>query len=512
MQRTGFWRRLAPVAGIDPRALGALRIGLGAVLLIDLWMRTGRFKALYTDAGVFPRIYLEPWMWHTLVPLHLLSGSLAWEVFLFAVAAVFAVALLLGYHARIAAVVSWALLVSLHSRDPMVLNFGDDILRMALFWGMFLPLGACWSLDARRTGRVVSRERVCSLATLAYLLQIAFVYFFTALLKSGPDWRSNGTALYYALGVDPFVTPVGTYVRQFPWLIWLVTRATLGLEALGPFLLFAPVGWLRGLTVAAFLSLHLGIAASYQLGIFPWTDLVVLLPFLPPGFWDRVERPLTGVRSVVSDAAASADPPPSVPGLRVARDVLIAVVLAYITAYNVDSVAKFGMPEWLTAVGNFVRVNQQWRMFTPDAPHTGGWFVIPGKLADGRTVDLSVRGPDLDWRRPARLWAMSGPFRWTIYMAQMKDPHTNHLLRRRWAEWRCLQWNFSHPASERLVSLEMYYMKEESLPPGQGSRTDREFLIAYNCAEGVVRWPADAVMPGQAPPPRPQGARGAAAP
>jgi hypothetical protein len=60
MQRTGFWRRLAPVAGIDPRALAAPRIGLGAVLLIDLWMRTGRFKALYTDAGVFPRLYLEP--------------------------------------------------------------------------------------------------------------------------------------------------------------------------------------------------------------------------------------------------------------------------------------------------------------------------------------------------------------------------------------------------------------------------------------------------------------------
>jgi hypothetical protein len=106
MQRTGFWRRLAPVAGIDPRALAAPRIGLGAVLLIDLWMRTGRFKALYTDAGVFPRLYLEPWMRHTLVPLHLLSGSVAWEAFLFAVAAVFAVALLLGYHARIAAVVS----------------------------------------------------------------------------------------------------------------------------------------------------------------------------------------------------------------------------------------------------------------------------------------------------------------------------------------------------------------------------------------------------------------------
>jgi hypothetical protein len=143
-------KALVSMFGIDPRGLAVLRIGLGGVLLADLYMRTGRFEALYTDGGVFPRVFLEGPMGITAFPLHQLSGALGWQAFLFGVSLVFALFLLFGRFTRIASVASWMLVVSMQSRQPAVLNFGDDIFRMALFWSMFLPLGARWSLDARR--------------------------------------------------------------------------------------------------------------------------------------------------------------------------------------------------------------------------------------------------------------------------------------------------------------------------------------------------------------------------
>ena len=47
----GIERRLA----IDARALAALRMALGGILLVDLARRAANTGAFYTDAGVLPR-------------------------------------------------------------------------------------------------------------------------------------------------------------------------------------------------------------------------------------------------------------------------------------------------------------------------------------------------------------------------------------------------------------------------------------------------------------------------
>jgi len=275
----------ARVFGIDPRALGVLRIGLGLLLLLDLWMRVGAFEAFCTDRGLFPRTLLEPWMRETVAPFHQLGGSFGYQAALFALAAVFAALLLVRRFTRIACVASWLLLVSAQSRQPIVLNCGDDVLRMALFWAMFLPLDMRFSLDAR-SAPSVSRAAIASIGTLGFCVQVASIYFFSALHKSGDDWHVTGLALYYALQMDAWVTPIGVWMRKHVTLTRVLTFATFGLELMGPFLLFAPIWWLRATVVLGFISLHLGIAASYTLGIFPWTDVVVLLPFLPREVWD----------------------------------------------------------------------------------------------------------------------------------------------------------------------------------------------------------------------------------
>jgi hypothetical protein len=299
--------------GIDVRSLAAFRIGLALLLLCDLWFRCGSLGAFYTDAGVLPRadqpVADVNAAWH--VSLHLANGSWWWQAVLFALAAGFAFMLLVGWRTRLALVASWVLLLSLHARNGQVLQGGDILLRCLLFWAMFLPLGAVFSVDRARAalhgGGVAEppRRRFVSVASAALLLQICFVYWFSAALKKDPDWHSDGTAVYYALSLEQLSTPFGQWLLNFPELLKVITQATMVQEAYGPYLAFAPglllgafslrlaeraTEWSRLAAVILFVGFHLGLAATMELGPFPYICWVGWIPFLPALFWDGLER------------------------------------------------------------------------------------------------------------------------------------------------------------------------------------------------------------------------------
>src|SRR5918998_185013 len=203
--------KLVEVFGADLRSLAAFRMVLAALVLADLASRAPDLYAHYTDRGVLPRsILLQEALNRWQVSLNLMSGELYVQALLFGVAALAALALLVGYRTRLMTVIVWVLLLSIQARNPLILNSGDTLLRMLLFWGMFLPLGAHWSVD-RALKAAPSRLSMhfLSLATVGLFMQIAFVYWFTAILKSGPAWRVDGTALYYALSIEEWVTPIG---------------------------------------------------------------------------------------------------------------------------------------------------------------------------------------------------------------------------------------------------------------------------------------------------------------
>ena len=156
---------------------------------------------------------------------------------------------------------------------------------------MFLPLGACWSVDRLR-GAVPDppSTRVLSMATAGLFLQIAFVYWFTALLKTGPEWRVDGTALYYALSAKQLETPIGAYLLQFPDLLKVLTFGTLALEIVAPLLLFSPFFTVpaRMAGIVGVVGLHVGISMTLAVGYFPWIGAACMVCFLPGWFWDRL--------------------------------------------------------------------------------------------------------------------------------------------------------------------------------------------------------------------------------
>ena len=484
----GARSRLARVFGIDPRSLAAVRIGFGAILLVDLLLRTSHLRAAYTDSGAVPRAEIDPWLRETIAPLHLLSGSFAWEALLFVVAGGFALLLLVGLWTRVAMVASWLLLLSLQARNPLVLNFGDQILRVTMFWALFLPLGRCWSVDAWRAGRAASDEPVVSVASAAFLLQVFLLYLFTAILKSGADWHADGTALYYAMQLDWMVQPLGIWLREHFALTQLLTWSTLVLESVGPFLLLTPWWPTRLLAALAFMSLHVGISMALRLGVFPWIDVTVLLAFLPREAWDWLEGLARRVLGRASLPAAGSTPRPSSPPLPRVVSVGLVVLLAYVVAHNVASVRPdLALPESSERVLRWIGLQQKWLMFTPNVTRDDGWFVLPARLADGRILDVSPHGPELHWRKPELLSADFASARWARLLHQQSFATANGSLRRAYVRWLCREWNASHPESERLERVDVIFMLERSPPPGWSASVEPIHLASHDCPQPGAR-------------------------
>lgn len=286
------------IFSIDLRALAFFRIGLGLCLLADLASRARDLEAHYTDAGVLPRAALLG-LGHQTFSLYMIAGSTWVQALLFVIAGIVSLALLVGCWTRLATFLSWILFASLIARNTVAVQGGDNLLLLLLFWGLFLPLGARYSVDAALNQSPSPPTSYWSMATTGLLIQVMALYFFSALLKSGPEWVPQGTAIAYALHLDFFVTPLGIWMRNFPSVTYLLTLYVWYLELLAPMLIFSPFWFvpIRWAMVIALATLHLAIAAFLNVGLFPLINIVSLAVFVPTGAWEWLDRRFNGTQA-----------------------------------------------------------------------------------------------------------------------------------------------------------------------------------------------------------------------
>lgn len=462
------------VFALDTRALAVMRIAFGLLLLLNLVNLWPDVDVFFTDSGMLPRDarrqlseqeqFTAPPCW--LSP-HMLDGGEAWQRALILVQGAFAIAIVVGYRTQFALLGAWVLLIGLQARNPMILTGGDQLLRCQMFWSLFLPLGARWSLDARR--RPPAPNRVCSIATAALLIQLAVMYVFTALLKDDPVWRSDFTALHYALRADHLTSTWGYELLRYPALVRALTFGTLALELVGPLLLFYPArGWgLRTFVVAAFFGLHVGIAVTMDIGLFSYVCIACWLAFLPTGFWDALARWF---------GRANPNPRPDVPGWAVPSwpvQGLIAVLLCYVLLLNITRL-QHGLethlaPGPLRLVGDSAQLNQTWSMFAPRPFTVGGWYNFRGTLPDGTKINLLHPDRPPQDEPPPRVTDDYPSTAWRISLVYMLAIHDCDTHARSVGEFLCRRWNASQPPDRQLVAAELIAMLQPIPPPGEAN-------------------------------------------
>ena len=462
---------------IDPRSLAVFRILLAALLLVDLMIRAMDMGGMYTDLGMFPRQviherYTTVWNWS----FHTAGGSWGFQAFLFSVAAVLALAVLVGFKTRFAVVGSWLMLISLQNRVPPILNAGDDLCRMLLFWAMFLPLERSWSIDALEPRRRLGATPVLSVASGAVLLQMAMMYLQSAFFKSTPDWF-RGDVFAGTLAHDFYAKPAGAWLLQFPGLLSAMTLGVFVLEWIGPLLLFSPrcTARLRMAAIAGFAAMHLGIELSLNVGLFSWVSLAGLTLFLPAEFWQ-----LRGLRRMVSPATEfqpSAKAEREQTTVFYGAQAICLFSLLYVIVINLANLlGKSGAPtgpigsRFLnTACG----LGQKWNMFE-DTPSNDGWYVARAKLRDGSEVDLLKNGAPVDLNRPKDPAGLYPNHRWRKCFREMayEDAKGFQVFRLPVSQFLCRRWNNQQPPEKQIAGFELIYNLEQASRNEHGSKVE----------------------------------------
>ncbi|MFA5940536.1 MAG: HTTM domain-containing protein [Sinimarinibacterium sp.] len=291
MDFTQRYPRLAEIVGIDLRTLALFRAALGTVLFCNLLLAFGDLSAFWTDTGVMPRSWLLQFEPAQRISVYLAGGQSWFVGTLLAMQAILALMFALGWRTRLASILSFVLWASLLNRNPVVIIGGDLLMACMLFWSMFLPVGARYSVDAATADNPPPAPNLhVSWGSLGLLLQVMSVYFFSAILKSGREWVPDYTAVYYALSLDRHVLPLGKLLNESLPLTKALSAYVWWLELLAPILMFSPL-FLRPLRFGLMLALmlmHVGFLLCLELGHFPLVSLSSLTVFCGGWVWDRL--------------------------------------------------------------------------------------------------------------------------------------------------------------------------------------------------------------------------------
>ncbi|WP_437835100.1 hypothetical protein [Sorangium sp. So ce1153] len=297
----------------DRRTLGFTRILLGFFLIGDLFRRSWAWSDMFADIGVLPN-HVNLWRPQgggnfSLVNAFSTPGEL-WVLWVVIFATY--VCLLIGWKTKLMQVLSLVFVTSMNGRVLLIENGGYVVHNLLLLWTCFLPLGDRFSLDALLASLKRSRERTAddlndrttiddplkpdSHVTVlgpVLLIQIAAIYFFNVVHKTGPAWK-NGTAIHYVLYVDRMVTPIVADVRDYApnFLILFMTKMVISFEAAIPVCLLSPVGraWARRLTMVMMNVLHIGFGMTFVLGPFAWALCVMSTLLFGREDWEIAAR------------------------------------------------------------------------------------------------------------------------------------------------------------------------------------------------------------------------------
>lgn len=267
-----FW-----FADRDPRLASVLRIGYGALLLVNLAVWAPDLRLWFTESGLLPAAAAREIVNEHAPTILGWVASDAWPIACYVALVVAAALLTIGWRTRAAAIAVFLGLTWFQNRNYAIVDGEDTLFRLFAFYLALCPAGWAFSLDARR--RDPAAAPPVPWALRLFQIQIAVVYLSSAIEKStGADWTS-GHALYYVARLDDSFgkLPVPSALFASLTATKLMTWAVLAVEWTLPILL-----WLRPTrrwAIVFAIGFHLAIEYTMNLFLFHWLMILGILAF-----------------------------------------------------------------------------------------------------------------------------------------------------------------------------------------------------------------------------------------
>ncbi len=334
------------------------------IIIWDVITRLPWVGPFYSDVSFFTRelaaVSNHPAAWS----LFSISGSQEYAIALFVITIVAALSLLVGFRSQLSAIICLVLVYSINVRMPLTTDGGHVLLRMLLFWSVFLPMGARWSLDATIAGNRVGKvESIANFSTAVIMVQFACMYFFAGIAKCNEDWW-YGDAIHRSLSLEMYAWPFAQFVKDLPQ-VWLLNagRLLVVAEIVLPLFMFVPKIYRVARPVAAitFCAMHVGIWLTLSIGVFAAISIISWVLFVP--LPNRLKRN--------TQSQHQAPVRPTSYGKRktlIATQLFCGFGIVYIIALNVINLdikrASLFLPDALQSIAWVTMTAQEFQMFS----------------------------------------------------------------------------------------------------------------------------------------------------
>lgn len=437
------------------------RILISIIIIIDLIYRFQNLEPHYSEDGVLPTSVIKHYypFYQYYFSLHNFCHTILSQKVLFILHIIAAVGLLIGYKTTLFTVLNFILLISLHHRNPLILQGGDDLLRITLFYMLFLNWGKFYSIDGL-IGKNTEPARNIEFSWIFVVFQwnIAFVYLFSALLKTADEWRVSGEAIYYALSLDTLRTSAGNVLYPHFSLLKISTYIIYyGFEILVPVLLIlSPTIKLRNIAAMGIILLHLFILTNLKVGIFSFVGIsTAFMLFLP-------------ARRI--DASFS---------FNKKQFYFALIIFILILRYNLATLQSnyFNITLFEDRLLNSIGLSQRWNMFSPGVKRYDGWLVLRGIKKDNSEWDLIHHTPVIHYEKTEKNFNYLKGDRWRKFLENYEQTQYN-FVKPYFCYYLIKKFNAQYP-NHTIEALQILFVKKTTLPHYQ-YKTGTENLCICN--------------------------------
>jgi hypothetical protein len=474
----------------DTRALSLMRVLIATIILIDLSVRICDLEAFYSNTGVLPLTLLFENLWNPYyISIHTISGLWQVQFIIFIVSFFCACMLLIGYRTTLFTVLCWFLMLSLHNRNGLILQGGDDLLRMILFWNMFIPWGEHYSCDRLLEPVKQNHTPLISVALIAYLLQLCYIYTGSALLK-GPEWSTDYTALYHAYSIDQIAYASTKFIFYHSDLLKALTCLAYYFELLIPVLFFIPYkhGAFRTLAVIFIIIFHFLNSITLFIGLFPLIGIATSTGLLPSNVLDRFDRLTNPLKPTVTDfylriinflkTIISWKKPTHIhrPLYTYAKTAILIFLTVFVFDWNFSNISFVNkkLSDHFRFIGYTLRLDQNWGMFAPGVFKQDGWYILEATNKQHQHFNLLQPTKNLSYKKPSSVVRMFKNDRWRKYSENFIFAD-NEVIRGYFCNYYTRIWNEHHPENQ-INSLQIIYMEEMTLPDYHYSLPQKKIL------------------------------------
>jgi hypothetical protein len=256
--------------------LAIFRIAFGLLLFagtIRFWIK-----------GWIHELYIEPKYFFSFYGFEFVKPLGAYTYLLFAICAIAALFVALGFVYRVASVALFLSFTYIELIDKsLYLNHYYFISMISLLM-IFLPAHAFFSVDAYRN-KDLNSDRIPLWTVDSLKLFVCFLYFFAGLAKVNSDWLLNAQPLKIWLPAKNDLPLIG-HLFNYAWVAYAFSWIGCVYDLSIPFLL-----WNRATRLFAFgavVAFHLLTAILFPIGMFPYIMIATALIFFSSHFHFKI--------------------------------------------------------------------------------------------------------------------------------------------------------------------------------------------------------------------------------